>query len=273
MKSLLNASVNRLLGGGYHKASLESAEQLFLAPPFTEEVVGSVRRISTRLSLNSDEASRMLWQRESNAASQSEYDALSPVFARMARPGSILEIGPGFGRSVAFFGKKGVWDATAAVHLYDATGEETKYKQKHYDRPPKWPDISSFCGDLAFLRECLEYNHIGNYQIHDAALTPLRSLPGPFDLIYAFYSVGFHWSLDYYLDELEPLLHEKSVMVCTLNKHFKMSERLREFWTEIIEVRDLKRSSQPERLMVLSRTPLPERAVDDSLGSISKPLG
>ena len=37
---------------------------------------------------------------------------------------------------------------------------------------------------------------------------PLAALPGPYDLIYGFYSIGFHWSLEYYLDDLEPLMHE-----------------------------------------------------------------
>ena len=31
---------------------------------------------------------------------------------------------------------------------------------------------------------------------------PLAALPGPYDLIYGFYSIGFHWSLEYYLDDL-----------------------------------------------------------------------
>ena len=29
-----------------------------------------------------------------------------------------------------------------------------------------------------------------------------RHCPDPYDLIYGFYSIGFHWSLEYYLDDL-----------------------------------------------------------------------
>lgn len=242
-------------GGGYRREQLESAPQLFIAPPFTEKVVESIRRISTRLSLKCDQASRLLWQQENNAASQSEYEALVPVFSKLPPFKSVLEIGPGFGRSAVFFSKMKMWNESAILHLYDTNGQETKYKQKHYETPPKWPDTSSFCGDLSFLRECLDYNGLRNYKIHDAAESQISSLPGPFDLIYAFYSVGFHWSLDYYLDDLLPMLDENGLLVCTLNKHFQMSSRLAEFETQIVEVRSLKKRSQPERILIFKKTP------------------
>jgi hypothetical protein len=234
------------------------AEPVFLAPPFTPEVVSAIRLISTRLPLEADEASRQLWQRENNAGCQAEYEALLPLFGRMEAPRRILEIGPGFGRSVVYFGKKGVWSGDSEVHLYDADGHETKYQQKYYDRPPQWPDTSSFCGNLPLLRHILKYNGISNYKIFDAAEGPLTSLPGPYDLIYGFYSIGFHWSLEYYLDELEPLLNERSVFICTLNKHFRIFPRLRQYSARMVQCREIKKNAAPLKLLLLSRGELPD---------------
>ncbi len=254
---LKGISLNRLRGGGIFDTWVDEAEQVFQAPPFTEKVAGAVQLISTRLRFRADEASRLLCQKESNARSQREYEALAPLFQQMGKPRRILEIGPGFGRSVIFFSKKGLWGQDAEIHLYDADGSQTKYKQRHHDRPPKWPDISSFCGNLELLRDVLEYNGLRNYKVFDAAALPLSGLPGPYDLIYSFFSVGFHWSLEFYLDEINPLLHEKTVLVCTLNKRFRPFRRLGEFSTRVLECREIKRNAPPLRLLVLSRSEVP----------------
>ncbi len=205
----MKTSLNRLRGRSILDPRAASAEQLFLAPPFTEEVVAAIRLISTRLPLKADEASRLLWQSESNAASEAEYEALLPLFAEVEKPKRVLEIGPGFGRSVVFFSKKGLF-AGSEISLYDANGTSTRYKQKYYEHPPQWPDTSSFCGNLPLLQTMLDYNGVKQYEIFDAQQLPLAALPGPYDLIYGFYSIGFHWSLEYYLDDLEALLHERT---------------------------------------------------------------
>ena len=126
----IKTSLNRLRGKSLLDPRAASAEQLFVAPPFTEEVVTAIRLISTRLPLKADEDSRLLWQRESNAASEAEYDALLPLFEQVEKPRRVLEIGPGFGRSVVFFRKKGLF-ADSAIDLYDADGVSTQYKQKY----------------------------------------------------------------------------------------------------------------------------------------------
>ena len=151
-----------------------------------------------------------------------------------------------------------VWGPGAEFHLYDANGVATKYSQKYYEEPPKWPDTSSFCGNLPLLRQMLEYNGVRGWTVFDAAERPLSKLPGPYDLIYGFYSIGFHWSLDHYLDELDPLLGPETVLVCTLNKHFRPFERLRGFSTRVLECREIKKNSPPLHLLVLSKGKLPE---------------
>ena len=188
---------------------------------------------------------------ESNAASEAEYEALLPLFAAVDKPKRVLEIGPGFGRSVVFFKKKGLLPGSE-ISLYDANGTSTKYKQKYYEHPPQWPDTSSFCGNLSLLQTMLDYNGITSYKIFDATQLPLAALPGPYDLIYGFYSIGFHWSLDYYLDDLAPLLHERTLLVCTLNKNFRPFPGSK-FSTRVLECREVKKNASPLRLLVLSK--------------------
>jgi hypothetical protein len=234
-------------------------EQVYLAPPFADEaMVQAVRLISTRLSLHADEKSRLLFQQEANAASDVEYSALAPLFAAIPQPKKVLEIGPGLGRSVVYLGKKGVWAADAEVHLYDADGTDTKYKQKHYDAPPKWPDISSYCGNLPLLQLMLAYNGVTNYTLFNAAELALPQLPGPYDLIYGFYSVGFHWSLEHYLDDIEPLMGDRGILICTLNKHFAPFPRLGNFSTQVLQSRVMKKGARPLSFLVVSKAPLPE---------------
>lgn len=252
----LKTSLNRLRGRSLLDSRAAQAEQLFLAPPFDEKTVAAIRLISTRLPLKADESSRLLWQRESNAACAAEYEALQPLFSSAPTPRRVLEIGPGFGRSVVYFRKKGLL-AGSAIDLYDADGSSTQYKQKYYDHPPQWPDTSSFCGNLSLLSSMLDYNGITPYKIFDARQLPLRDLPGPYDLIYGFYSIGFHWSLDYYLDDLQPLLHEHTLVVCTLNKSFRPFAALERFSTRVLACREVKKNAAPLQLLVLSRGTLP----------------
>ncbi len=257
LRSLFKTSLNRLRGEKILEQDVEQAEQVFLVPPFTPEVAAAVRPIATQMNVQADERSRRLLQVSANAMSQREYKALAPLFGAMAKPQRVLEIGPGLGRSVVFFQKRGVWDERAEIDLYDGNGTETKYKQKHYARPPKWPDVSSFCGSLPMLRHFLDFNHIRNYRIFDAAELPLVRLAGPYDLIYSFFSIGFHWSVEFYLDELVPLLGKSGVLICTLNKHFRPFARLKEFSARVLSCRDIKKNAPPLRLLALSPGELP----------------
>jgi hypothetical protein len=83
-------------------------------------------------------------------------------------------------------------------------------------------------------------------------------LPGPYDLIYGFYSIGFHWSLEYYLDDLLPLMHPRSLLVCTLNKNFQPFAQLEQFSTRVLACREVKKNAALLRLLVLSKATLPE---------------
>lgn len=229
----------------------DALPDLFLAPPFTPTYTNAVRRISTRLKLEANERSRATWQAESNAASRMELEAIAPMLQGRQKPRRVLEIGPGLGRSVVYFTKSGLWDENAEIDLYDTDGAETKYKQRFYDRPPAWPDVSSFCGDLQALSDTLRYNGIQTFHLHDAKNVPLRNLPGPYDFIYGMYSIGFHWSLEYYLDDLQSLMNSSTVLACTLNKHFTPFPALENYSYNIIETTSAA-NLPPVRLLVLT---------------------
>ncbi len=255
LKSSLNRLRSAVLG---EPESAAQSHPLYLAPPFTGDVVKAVRLIATHLALKADERSRLLWQKDSNDVSLAEYETLQPLLSKMERPKKILEIGPGLGRSIVVFSKMDVWDKNATIHLYDADGDSTKYKQKHYDQPPKWPDTSSFCGNFSLLKQILLYNGIANYEIFDASQVELKALPGPYDLIYGFYSIGFHWSLENYLDDLDPLMDQGSIFICTLNKHFTSFPWLANYSTRVLQPKNDKKSMRPLSFLVLSKGHLPE---------------
>ncbi len=258
MSSFLKFSLNRLRGTSRLDPAVEQMEQVFQMPEFTPAVVSSVSLINPQWTLRADERSRLLVQKEANAMSQREYEALTPLFAQVPKPRRVLEVGPGFGRSAAYFGKKGVWDDQAKIHLYDTDGTETHYDFKYYSRPPQWPDVSSFCGSLSLLKSFLDFNHVSNVEFFDAAKMPLRQLPGSYDLIYSFFSLGFHWSLSFYLDDIEPLLGDRTIFICTLHKNFEPFPELRNFSTRILPCRRTKKNAPLLRLLALSKSALPE---------------
>lgn len=239
---------------------LAGLEPVFHAPPLTPALLAAIHLISSRLRLRQDETSRLVWEKEQNGTCWSEYEALRPLLSAMPRPRKVLEIGPGLGRSVVFFTKQCGWQQSE-FHLFDADGSATKYKQKYYAAgKPSLQD--SFCGNLRLLRSILEYNQVGNFTIFDAARTPLAGLPGPYDLIYSFYSIGFHWSLELYLDDLLPLMGENTICIFTVKKDFRGFPRLKDFHCRIVEWKTvLKKKSSKLGMLVLSKQVVPNIGV------------
>ncbi len=191
-------------------------------PPLDAQILSALKLIAPQYtSLRSDEASRIFWQRDQNSACESEADALGALFAAMPPPARILELGPGLGRSAVYLSKR--FFPAARFDLFDATGSDTKYElmgSRHED---------SFCGNLDVLRRCLEFNGVRNVRILDASATGghVPSPPeGTYDLIYSFYAVGFHWSLDHWLDEILSVCHDRTLCVFTVPSHYEPSARI-----------------------------------------------
>jgi len=231
---------------------LASLEPVFHAPPLTPELLAAIKLISPRLKLAQDEHSRRIWEKEQNGTCWSEYEALRPLFAGVEKPKKILEIGPGLGRSVVFFSKQCGWQQSE-IHLFDGDGSATKYKQRFYDAG-KQSLADSFCGNLGLLRSLLDYNQVSNYTIFNARQTALAQLLGPYDLIYSFYSIGFHWSLELFLDDLLPLMHDRALAIFTVKKDFPGFPRLRDLHCRVVEWKTvLRKKSSRLGMLIMSK--------------------
>ena len=187
---------------------------VFTAPPFTPELVEGIQLISPQFNFRADERSRRFWELNQNGLCWGEYEAIGPFLEQLGKPRRVLDIGPGLGRSTIFLKKHCRWQ-DVAFDIYEGDGESTKYTRGG----PRFDD--SFCGNLGLLEQVLEHNEIEAYEIFDASAldASLARLPGPYDLIYSFFAVGFHWSLEHFLDEILGLMSENALGFFTLHDH------------------------------------------------------
>ena len=196
-------------------------ETIVRVPAFDRAFLAAVKLIAPQYAdYGADDESRRKWERDQNRSCWGEDAALGSLLRAMPPPERVLEIGAGLGRSAVFFSKR--YFPNARFDLFDATGADTKYELlgNRYD--------DSFCGNLPMLRACLDYNGVGNTRIIDAAQTGGR-LPMPdekYNLIYSFYSVGFHWSLDHWLDEILAVAKPTTLCAFIVPSHYQSSPRV-----------------------------------------------
>ena len=219
----------------------------FHAPPFTPELVAAIKLISPQFRLRPTERSRSFWERNQNGLCWGEYETLEPWLKGLGTPQKVLDIGPGMGRSTVFLKNILGWQEVP-FHLYESSGEGTKYTKAG----PRFDD--SFCGSLDVLQEVLSHNETPAVEIFDAADldAKLSRLPGPYDLIYSFYAVGFHWSIEHFLDELLGLMHEGSIGAFTLHDRFKGSPKLEQVPHRIVQHKKSWPRDRYSTLVVLS---------------------
>lgn len=196
-------------------------ETVVTIPPLDASFVAALKLIAPQYGdLSTDEASRQFWERDQNGSCWTEDAALGELFRAMPPPRRVLEIGPGLGRSAAFFSRRYFPDAQ--FDLYDATGSSTKYELEgsRYD--------DSFCGNLDVLRRVVDFNGLTRYRVIDAgAINGHLPVPDqPYDLIYSFWAVGFHWSLDHWIDEILAAAHDQTLCVFTVPSRYQPSPRI-----------------------------------------------
>lgn len=250
----LATSIRKRLGKGHSMSELDpylrDKEVLVEAPPMSAELVDGIRLISPQFRLQvDDEDSRLFWQGNQNGLCWGEYEALAPVLDAMPRPSKVLDIGPGMGRSVVFFKKKMGW-RDVPFHLYESSGDDTKYTKAG----PRFDD--SFCGNWDALEEVLKHNGIDNIERFDAADldAKLSNLPGPYDFIYSFFAIGFHWSLEHFLDEILGLMHDDSIGAFTLHDRFDRFDSLGDVPYRVVNFRRSWPRDTWTRLLVMSKT-------------------
>lgn len=170
-------------------------------PKLDRELINAIRLIGPHLLIGTDEQSRLFLEQDQNLTCLAEHKVLKPYLQSVAVPNRVLELGPGIGRSIIYFKNALGWKDSYFV-LYDATNSKTNYSVlgKRAD--------DTFCGNIQILKRILEYNKITRYQICDAREYSfnLSKLNGPYDLIYSFYAIGFHWSLEYFFDDILSLM-------------------------------------------------------------------
>lgn len=229
---------------------LADMERVFRAPPMTPELLAAIKLISPQFEFTASEKSRLVWEADQNGACWGEYEALTPLFRSIPKPDKILEIGPGMGRSLVFFIKKLGWE-NSKVHAYEGEGNTTKYT----NLGPRFDD--SYCGNLEALRHVLNFNRISNVTMFNAQNIGMKDLPGPYDLLYSFYSIGFHWALEYFLDDLLSLMHERSVAIFTVPQEFEIFSALDNLHHRIIDWRTAWPKNGQLKLLILSKSALP----------------
>lgn len=229
---------------------LAAMERVFLAPPLTPELAAAIRLISPQFPIAATEQDRAFWEADQNGACWGEYEALQPLFRALPAPARVLEIGCGMGRSLVFFAKKLGWQP-GALDAYEGDGNRTRYTFQG----PRFDD--SFCGNIAQLRRILAFNGLDEITIHNAAQVALAELPGPYDFLYSFYSIGYHWALEHFLADLLPLLHERSVAVFTVPREFVPFAGLQPLAWRLIEWKPVWPREAHLKLLVLGKTQLP----------------
>lgn len=227
---------------------LTGHELHFRAPPLTPELLAAIGRISPQFRLRPTERSRRFWELNQNGLCWGEYLALQPFLDRLGRPAKVLDLGPGLGRSAIFFQKVRGWQEVP-LHLYEGAGEATRYTQAG----PRFGD--SFCGDLDALTAVLRFNEAHSWRIFDAAEleADLSRLPGPYDLVYSFFAIGFHWSIEHFFDDLLALMSDRSLAAFSLHDRFAGSAVLERVPHRIVDHRWSWPRGRWGRMLVLAK--------------------
>jgi hypothetical protein len=221
---------------------LAGLERVFQSPPMTRKLVRAIRLISPHCNFRPSETSRRIWESDQNGACWAEYEVLRDTLSALPKAMRVLEIGPGLGRSLVFFSKKLGWQH-CDLHAYEADGKTTKYTLNG----PRFED--SFCGTISELRQVLDYNGITNVTIHDAKVVAMKDLQGSFDLVYGFYTIGFHWSLEHFFDEVLALIGRTGIAVFTVQQDFQPFLRLQQLPYRLIEKDRI--DGQTDKLLIL----------------------
>jgi len=222
-------------------------EQVFKSPPLNQGLISAIKRIAPQIRLVSDEPSRLRWERDQNGSCWGEYDAVRGVFERLSSPTKVLEIGPGLGRSAVFFAKKLDW-TNAVFHLYEGNGNSIP---KYTASAPRSED--SFCGDTTQLKMLLDFNGVNNVEVFDAKIWKLEDLPGPYDFVYSFYCVGFHWALEHFLADIAGLIHSHTLLIFTVPQSFGPCKELEGFFNKLVPLRAAWPSGTSHQLLLLSQ--------------------
>ena len=81
-----------------------------------------------------------------------------------------------------------------------------------------------------------------------------------YDFIYSFYAIGFHWSLEHFLDDLLYILHDTSVAVFTIPNQFEAFPKLNDFSYRIIDWKAVWPEDEWHKMLIIGKKSIPNRA-------------
>jgi hypothetical protein len=223
---------------------LSKLERVFRSPPLTWPLTRAINLISPHCDFRPNERNRDIWEADQNGACWAEYEVLCDVLTTLPKRARILEIGPGLGRSLIFFSKKLGWE-NCELHAYEGDGKSTKYTVNG----PRFKD--SWCGTISEFKKVLDYNGIHHVTIHDASKITMTKLPAPFDLVYGFYNIGYHWSLEHFLLEVLTLIGPTGIAIFTVPRKFEAFEALRGLPYKIVAKNNIISGDQAGGLLIL----------------------
>jgi len=212
-------------------AGYTNRDNIFKAPPFESELAEALSLIGN-VTLSATEENRRIWEREQNATCWAEYDCLQKNLKGLA-PTKVFEFGPGLGRSIVFLNKMFNWkDST--FYLYDGYSDIEPNEVEDSIRYARYGShdaryIDSFYGNLKLLEKILQFNEIKNYKIIDANKnSEISNLQGGYDFVYSFYSVGFHWAIDHFIDDILHLLKDGGTGAFNMQFDYSVTPFLKE---------------------------------------------
>jgi SAM-dependent methyltransferase len=127
-----------------------------------------------------------------------EHKYLLKHFEGRKKPEVIVDIGSGIGRASVWLKKKMKWKAATFI-LVDGNSGENQYdeiRKKRGEYYNNWEMAEKFCHD----------NGIKYVVMCDPE--KIKGIHCKFDLVYSFLAVGFHWPLDFYLNDIADMCNK-----------------------------------------------------------------
>lgn len=115
------------------------------------------------------------------------------------QPATCLELGAGLGRMSVYFFKKFGWSETF-FYLQDGDSGEVQHGGIRYDQE------GEFYNAFAATEEYCEANGLVKF----GTVNDLGGVSRPVNFCYSFASIGFHWHISLYLDQLTAILADNA---------------------------------------------------------------
>lgn len=134
-------------------------------------------------------------------------------FLQSLTPRYCLELAAGIGRMSVYFNKRFGWQ-DAFFYLQDGDSGTNQYGGVRHSNGEEY--YNSFNS----TRDFCEANGLGNRKI----LNDVSEIDHQIDFCYSFAAIGFHWSIDLYLDKLVPILADDAKLLFEIRAPISMEE-------------------------------------------------